>query len=351
MERRPLRPPPLAPVLLAGLLLSCGRGESPPAGPVELPEPAAELACRPLDSHPEGGEPVELFPAGDSAFGVLYAFQRIVEIRGADRERGRPLTIRFDRQGPLGVMDPAGAALVGDSLLALADRPRGRVKLITTGGRDAGFVDLGFPVQRVAAAGGRLYAARYPLQPGGGPLLYRVDPRGPERPVRPVGIEPVDSDDTGWMALGNLLTLAGTSDGSLVAAHRVGRARAFSLAPGDTVPRPLRLALAEREASRLGHRPPTPFGEETLDRIAVPVVDATGGDAPGELAYLTRSGRRPFSEPGNRLLVRMDLEGQVRSVHRVPVEGEQVVRLPREALWIIGDTERLWGCTEPGAEG
>jgi hypothetical protein len=88
-----------------------------------------------------------------------------------------------------------------------------------------------------------------------------------------------------------------------------------------------------------------------LDRIALPVVDAAGGDAPGELAYLTRSGRRPFSEPGNRLLVRIDVEGSVRSVHRVPVEGEQIVRLRREALWVIGDREGLWGCSEPGAGG
>lgn len=353
MDRRTPRLPYLGPILAAGLALACGSGEPPAAGPptepAELPEPAGELACRPLESHPEGGEPVQLFPAGDSAFGVLYAFERIVEIRGSGREGAR--TVILDSQGPLGVMDPAGATLIGDSLLALADRPLGRLKMITTAGRYAGFVDLGFPVQAVARAGDRLYAVRYALQPGGGPLLYRVDPESSERLVRPAGIEPMESDDTGWMVLGNLLKLASTVDGTLLAAHGVARARAFLVAPGDTRPRPLRLALEEREASRLGRRPPTPFGEEMLDRIALPVVDAAGGDAPGELAYLTRSGRRPFSEPGNRLLVRIDVEGSVRSVHRVPVEGEQIVRLRREALWVIGDREGLWGCSEPGAGG
>ncbi len=353
MTRRPTRPPFRRLLLAALAALACGPGadrhaaEPAAVGPAELPAPVAELSCRPLPPSTEGGEPTDLFPAGEAAFGVIYGGERVVEIRGADPDDVR--TVAFDREGPLGVVDAAGGALLGDSLLVLADRPRGRLKLITRAGRDAGTVELGFPPQALAEAGGRLYVSPLVLEAGAGSLLYRVEPDAPERRVRPMALDPVAHDDPGWTALGNLVALAGGRDGTLVLAHRLARARGFRLAPGDPRPRPLPIAVADREASRLGVRPATPFGEEALDRIAVPVVDAAAGPGPGETAYLTRSGRRTDSGRPGKLLVRIDDGGRAGPVHRVPVDARKLVRLPGASLWIVADGEALWGCAEPAA--
>lgn len=355
MDRRPSRFPLARLALAAGLALACGPADpsadadAASTGPASLPEPAGELTCRPLPAGTGGREPTDLFPAGDSAFGVLYARERVVELRSPGPGTSR--TVPFDREGPRGVVDAAGAALLGDSLLVLADRPRGRLKLLTRDGRDAGFVELGFPPQAIAEAGGRLYASPFVLAPDRRALLYRVDPTPPERPVRPVGIEPLPFDDPGWTALGNMVALAGAPDGSLLLAHRLARARAYLLAPGEPRPRPVRVAMDDREASRLGVRPATPFGEEALDRIAVPVLDAAAGPGPGGMAYLTRSGDRPADGPPPRLLVRIDTSGGVASVHRVPVEGRLLVRHPRGGAWVIADAGTLWRCAEPDAAG
>ncbi len=348
MTRCPRRFPPLRPLAAAVLALACGSGASP-AGedgadkPAALPEPAGELACRRLPDA-DGREVADLFPAGEGAFGALYARDRIVEIRGTDPADRR--TVVLDRQGPLGVVDPAGAALLDDSLLAVADRPRGRIKLVTVDGADAGFVDLGFPPQAVVAAGGRLFASPFVLTPDRRELLHRVEPGPPGPPVRPAGVAPLASDDPGWTALGNMVALAAAPDGSLLLAHRLARARAFVLPPGGGAARPLRLAMDGREASRLGVRPPTPFGEEALDRIAVPVVDAAGGPGPGAFAYLTRSGERPADGTPPKLLVRLEADGTVRAVHRVPVDARLVVGAPGGG-WVIADADGLWRCEGP----
>lgn len=351
MTRRPRRFPRSRPLAAALLALACGPAGPPSDGAAEgpgpLPEPAGELACLRLPGD-EGREPSDLFPAGPGAFGVLYARDRIVEIRGPDPGVRRRVVL--DRQGPLGVVDPAGAALLDGGLLAVADRPRGRIKLVTTGGADAGFVELGFPPQAVAAAGGALYVSPYVLTPDRIALLHRVEGGAPDPPVRALGVEPLAADDPGWTALGNMVALARAPDGSLLLAHRLARARAFLLPPGGTAPRPLRLAVESREAGRLGVRPPTPFGEEALDRIAVPVVDAAGGPGPGAFAYLTRSGERPADGPPPKLLVRLGSDGSVRGVHRLPVDGRLLVGAPGGG-WIVADGGGLWRCTEPDGSG
>lgn len=348
MTRRPRRFPLLRPLAAAVLAAACGPGASASGEggthrPAGLPEAAGELACRRLP-HADAREPADLFPAGEDAFGVLYARDRIVELRGTDPTPLR--TVVLDREGPLGVVDPAGAALLADSLLAVADRPRGRIKLVTLDGADAGFVDLGFPPQAVAAAGGELYVSPFVLTPDRRALLHRVatGPGGP--PVRPAGVEPLAADDPGWRALGNMVALAGAPGGGLLVAHRLARARAFLVPSGGGEPRPLRLAMDGREASRLGVRPPTPFGEETLDRIAVPVVDAAGGPGVGAFAYLTRSGERPADGPPPKLLVRLEADGTVRTVHRVPVDARLLVGAPGGG-WVVADADGLWHCDEP----
>lgn len=345
----PLPSRPFAGVLLAGQLLACGSagGESAP-GPTGLPEARGELACRPLTAEATGREATELFPAG-SGFGALYARERVVELW--DGHTAPTREIAFDREGPAGVLDAAGAALAADTLLVLADRPRGRLKLLDLEGRDAGIVELGFPPQAVAVAGDRLFAARFVLEADDGTLLHRVEPASPAGRPRPVEIAALADDDAGWQALGNLVSLAPGAGGSLFLLHRLARARAYRLPADGGTPRPLRLALADREAARLGVRPPTPFGEEALERVAVPVVDASGDDRPGGWAYLTRSGRRTGDGRAEKLLVRMAAGGRVGAVHRVPVDGRQLLRVPAAGLWVVADEERLWGCTGPGRPG
>lgn len=354
MDRCPVPPAPSLAGLAALLALTaCGADGRPPAAgagdPAELPAPSGDLSCGPLRPEAGVGEPADLFPVGDSGFGVLYARARVIEIWSDAPSLVR--TVRFEREGPRGVVDAAGAARLDDGRLVLADRPRGRLKLLGPDGRDAGAVELGFPPQAVAVAGGRLYVSPFLLEPGGGPLLHRVEVAGRGGTVRPVGVEPLGSDDPGWTALGNLVALAGAGDGSLVVAHRLARARAFLHRPGVPGLRPLRLGMAGREAAKLGVRPPTPFGEEALERIAVPVVDAASGPGPATLAYLTRSGRPgPGGRPG-KLLVRVDTAGARGPVLRVPVDGRRLLRLARTGLWVISDADRLWGCREPGNEG
>ena len=356
MDRRPVPPAPPLAVLAALLALAAcaadGRPSAAGAGSGEVAElaaPSGELSCGPLRPEAGVGEAADLFPVGDTAFGVLYGRARVVEIWSDAPSLVR--TVRFEREGPRGVVDAAGAARLADGRLVLADRPRGRLKLLGPGGGDAGAVDLGFPPQAVAVAGGRLYVSPFLLETDGGPLLHRVEVAGRGGTVRPVGVEPLGSDDPGWTALGNLVALAGAGDGSLVVAHRLARARAFLHRPGVPGPRPLRLGMTGREAAKLGVRPPTPFGEEALDRIAVPVVDAASGPGPATLAYLTRSGRPgPGGRPG-KLLVRVDTSGPRGPVLRVPVDGRRLLRLARTGLWVIADADRLWGCREPAEEG
>lgn len=363
MGRRPFRSASSLAAVAAGLALACGAdvrtadGGGPGAGggppsdgrratePFELPASHGDLACRPLRAEPGVGEPADLFPVGDSAFGVLHARARIVELWS---DAPAPLrTLAFHREGPLGVVDAAGAAVLDDGRLVLADRPRGRLKLLTPGGRDAGAVELGFPPQAVATAGGRLYVSPFLLEPDGGPLVHAVEVAGRAGTSRPVGIEPLSADDPGWTALGNLVALAGGADGSLLLAHRLAQARALLLRPGASRPLPLRLGMTGRESDKLGVRPPTPFGEEALDRIAVPVVDAVAGPGPGVLAYLTRAGRPTADGRPAKLLVRVDSAGLAGPVLRVPVDARRLLRLPRTGLWVVSDADRLWGCVEP----
>lgn len=351
MGRRRFLSAPSPVVLLTVLALACGPGDRSSAAdeaagpPADLPEPSGELSCRPLDPDPSGREPTGLFPTADTGFGILYARDRVVELRSD--VSGRVRTVAFEREGPLGVVEAAGAALLGDSLLVLADRPRGRLKLITPDGRDGGSVELGFPPQAVAVAGGRLYASPFVLEPGSGPLLWRVEPGARERPVRPIGVDPLPASDPGWTTLGNLVALAAGGDGRLLLAHRLARARAFTVGPADADPRPFRLSMTAREATRLGVRPPTPFGEEALDRIAVPVVAAAGAHGPSSLAYLTRSGRQTADGRFEKLLVRVDAAGRVEAVRRIPFDARSLVALPDARLWVLSDAETVRACVEP----
>lgn len=339
-----------AALLLAGGLLACGPGgaDGPGGRATPLPEPRGTLGCRPLTAAGSGREATELFPAG-TGFGALYGPDRSLELWSGELVRRR--TVTFEREGPVGVLDASGAALLADTLLVVADRPRGRLKLLGRDGRDAGMVELGFPPQAVAVAGGRLFVAPFVLEAAGTALLHRVAPATREGRPRPVSIPALPDDDAGWVALGNLVSLAAGPGGSLFLLHRVARARAFRLPPDGGSPRPLALPVAAREARRLGDRPTTPFGEAALERIAVPVVDASGDDGPGELSYLTRSGRRGEDGAAEKLLVRLDAGGGVEAVHRVPVDGRQLLRVPAAGRWVVADAERLWACRAPDRRG
>lgn len=350
MTRRLVQVLPIA-LLLAAAAAGCGAGDRAPekTGTSRLPPPTSELACRPLSPDLGPGRPTHLFGAGDGGLGVLYGDARVVELWTGSLVR--EATLSFDRHGPTGVLDAAGAALLGDTLLVLADRPRGRLRLLTRDGRDAGRVELGFPPQTLTAAGGRLFASPFVLTRDVVSLLHRVELDGPEPTVRPVGVAPLPSGDRGWLALGNLVALAGADDGSLFLAHRLARARAFRLRPDGGEPRAVRLALAPAEAEKLGVRPPTPFGEETLERIAVPVVDAAVGPAGGEVAYLTPSGRDAADGTPAKLLVRLGSGGKVRSVAELPVDARQLHHLPALGRWAVADETTVWTCAAPGGGG
>lgn len=91
----------------------------------------------------------EVVTASDTSFLVLYPLEGRVTWYGADL--APRWSFVFTEAGPWGVVAPQSVALVGDSLLYVADRPRRVLRALDRSGRDRGTIPLGFPPQRVAA--------------------------------------------------------------------------------------------------------------------------------------------------------------------------------------------------------
>lgn len=281
----------------------------------------------------------EVVTVSDTSFLILYPLERRVTLYGPDLAPRWSLT--FAEEGPLGVVGPQSVALVGDSLLYVADRPRMVLRVMDRSGADRGTIPVGFPPQRVAASGSVVLIA--PLVFGAEPasLLYSLEGgriREHEVPVTRFADFTVN-------AFGNLVALAPYAGERVIVAHQFLVPTAYLVSSAGVDRRALPLPAEVRKA--VGWVPPMPFREEAFGRIATPVLAAAAERRTGDFLYLTRTGHRQ-NGVFEKAIVRVDRELRYRRSYVLDVNAGHLAYLAEEGVSVIVDEEdRGYRCLTP----
>ncbi|HEX7049693.1 MAG TPA: hypothetical protein VF188_05725 [Longimicrobiales bacterium] len=290
--------------------------------------PAAGLTARGVTV----GDVVTL---SDTSFLVLYPTEREVVVYGADLMPRR--VVRFAAAGPVGVRDPASAALVGDTLVYIADRGRQALRLLSVAGEDRGTIDLRFSPQRVRAVAGAvlvmpMVVARQPRH-----LVYRMEGTA----ATPLDVPIADIGDPVIGVLANAAGIAVYPDGRIVVAHEMVVPYAYRLRLGSGGVERVALPLPDGIRESLEHLPPPPLTDERIRELPVVALSLAADAETGDLVYLTRSGRR-LEDHMEKAIVRADAEFRYVRSYLLDVNAIRFAYLGSRDLSIVVDEVDQW---------
>jgi len=322
---------------LVPILAGCGASEA--NAPVFLSDfvDRSELVhCTPVPSMDrDGAEIGKISIIDDTTFVVLYPYDREVVVYGADLSPRH--VIPFTESGPTGVRSPEGATLLDDTLVVVADQFGQSLRLFDLSGRDRGTVDLGFPPDRVQAAGDEVLVA---------PLVIASMTRGLVHAwhagrVEQLGVATTRYPDSGLNAFANFVTLSAFPDGRTVVAHQFVVPFAYVLPPGRESVERRPIPLPDGLKGQIGRLPATPLDEEALLNLPTIAIEAAPDHRTGDLLYLVRTGRRR-GEQKERALIRVDDELRYLRSYRFDVHPRRLAYLASRSLTLIADEEAQW---------
>jgi len=260
--------------------------------------------------------------------------------------------IHWEKEGPVSLSDPSDVALVGDTLLVVADRESARLKFFDLQGGDRGTLPLGFPPHRLVRFGDGYLVSAIALLPTQSELLYRVS----ERAIHGLGVAPLHMADWQLKAMANATVLVPVGGGRVILAHQFIEPVAHLLdIPGsqdapDAVRR-VGIPVSDGVREAVGYLPERPFTDESITKILTPILEAASDTAAGEVLYLTRTGRR-IAEHWEKALVRVDRDMGYLDSFLVPLSVGPFAYLPRRReIVAVADDERWYRCPLPPRSG
>lgn len=274
--------------------------------------------------------------ASDTSILILYSQDREALIVGADLEPRHQ--IRFELDGPAGVLEPTGIALVGDTLLYIADQKRRQIKALDLEGRDRGTIRLDFMPQTLQSASGRLLVT--PLVIVGHPrwLLFELEGDA----SRSFPLPAAQYADPMVSIFANMAHAATYPDGRVVVTHTmvIPFASTFTLdAPDEIRRRPLPLPDGVRE--RYGYLPGSRATEEELAKLLFATIATAPDLRTGDLLYLTKTGRKR-GEHSEKALIRVDPELRHRRSYLLDINAMHLAYLAERGISLVANEEDRW---------
>lgn len=338
-----------AAALLLTLAAACAAKGPQPVYIEDFPDRSPVLACAVADMPAFPASVVRLRTVDDSLLAAIADGDREILLLGPDLSvRSR---VRWEKEGPAALGEPVDVELVGDTLLAVADRGRARLTFLDLQGVPRGWLSLGFVPQRFLRDGDGWVVSAVPLAPTQGEILYRVGGARPEG----MGIPPLHEATPQLKALANATVLERARGGRIVVAHQYLQPVAHLVDPGPGPGRPavrdVPVPLPEAVASSVSYRPEPPFTDEGMRRIVTPVLESAPDPTGGGILYLTRTGRMS-GEAWEKGLVRADADLGYTASWIFPVNVGPFAYLPaRGEVLAVAEDERWYRCPLPPGEG
>jgi hypothetical protein len=293
------------------------------------------VQCQPIASLGDSLGVTDLTTVSDTTVAALFADERRLVIYDSAFQ---PIyVLRFDNDGPRGVLHPASVA-VTDSLIYIADDARLQIRYFDRDGADRGTLRLTFIPRRLRMSAGQLVVA--PLVAGNSPahLLFGVR----DQEVVPLGAPIARYEDVGVNTLANMASVA-AFPGRFVVMHEMVvpfgyvirfDGRAIS---GRRVPLPVPAA----ERARLDRLPQERLSEKNVNELAVVAFVAAEAPATGGTFYVTRTGNgkdRPF----RKIVVELDSLMQFQRAFTISANPHHMAYLSSRNSLITIDADSEW---------
>lgn len=283
----------------------------------------------------------EIRSASDTTWLLLDAPQRrILEL---DHDLRTVWSLAYPPVGPRSLAAPVSAAVLGDTAIAVADRGRLRVVVLSRAGEPLRSTPLGFlPNALATTASGDVLIT--PLPMGGRPGTLLVRYAGDRLVELPVPLR--YHEDPMLRALGNAALVEALPDGRALVLHQFMAPRGFSVTPSGEA---TRLAVPTPDATReqIGYVPTLPLTEDQQPRILLPAIALSVDPTTAEVYLMTRSGRT-VGDVRQRAILRLDDRLGLLDAFTVDVAARGMALLPRRATaLVVDDADRLYACRLP----
>jgi hypothetical protein len=329
-------------ILLPLLLTACAGGETGETYQIipDFRATAIPVTCEAVDPGPVAVE--QLRGATDTSVLVVDAAQRRVTELGDDL---RTLwSFEYEEHGPAAVDGPLGAALLGDTAVALLARGGLRLVVLDRQGQLIRARPLGFLPNDIAAHGDQLLVTAVAMGRTPGSLLFRERAGG----LDTLPVAPRAYADMLIGALGNQPLVETFPDGAALVVHQFLAPRGFRVHTDGITP--LRVPTPDATEARIGYIPQSPVTADQYPNLLLPAMSLSVDRGRREAYLLTRSGR---SVDGRleRAILRTDDHLAFRAAYTLDVHAVQMAILPRRgAALVVDDMDRFHLCPLPDAD-
>lgn len=325
-------------LLLLVVLPGCAAGE--PEIPVFIDDfttRSKALGCEPVPTLNASRASIgNVVTSGDTSFLILYDEDREIALVGPDLEVKHRIT--FTEAGPAGVQMPAGIALLGDTLLVVADQLGTKLQRFDLHGRDLGTIALAFAPQGLHQVDGRLLITPFVIGNYPNSLLFTLDQ---EEKIHPLPVAIARYRDGIINTFANTAQVATFPDGRIVVTHllMIPFAQVLSLDSPTPVRAPLPLPDGVRQ--RYGWTPTNSLTEADADRVLFPVIASAPDARTGDLIYLTKTGRTNGSG-SEKALIRVDRDLRYLRSYLLDVNATRLAYLAGPEIALIATPEDEW---------
>jgi hypothetical protein len=280
----------------------------------------------------------------DSSFLVLYGQDREVVIVGPDLSPVRLIELRAE--GPDALDMPSGAALLGDSLLSVADQTRMRLKIFDLDGRERETIPLDFAPLGLWRAGERLLITPFVIGNHPRTLLHVLDGSQP----RELPVPAARYSDGMVTVMANTASVAHFPDGRIVLTRVVVIPFAHVLtmdSAASAEPTRIPLPLPDGVRDRYGWLPTSRVTQADGTRLLFGAIASAPDETTGDLIYLTKTGRTN-DDGGEKAIVRVDSELRYRRSYLLDVNARHMVFLAGQGISLVANMEDEWhSCSTP----
>lgn len=283
------------------------------------------------------GSVADVVESGDSTIAVLYGQEREIVTYDAGFEAVE--VIRFDRDGPRGIREPASVAVTSGGYI-VADQGARLVKYFDSSGQDRGVVELDFVPYRVRAAGDNIVIT--PMVIAGNPANLAMTIRAHKAIPLPIPI--ARYEDGAVAAFANLASVATFPNGRAVVMHELvvpyGYSVELTLAQDSVKRFPVPLPVLVRD--RVERLPDGPISDSNIGELLAVALTATPNVRTGGIFVLTRSGKRMADGGWEKMVVELDSTFAYRRSFSAPGRPLHMVHFAARSSILLVDDEDVW---------